>query len=80
MSSSQYKDESGIYLERMVERKKVIVDRMLQKHQAYDDPLFMRMTYIASENKCVACVLSLHPLDAAGCYCCCCCCCCYCCC
>ena len=40
-----------VYLERMVERKKAEVDSLLRKHQAADDPLFMRMSYLASENR-----------------------------
>jgi hypothetical protein len=40
---------SPLYLERMVERKKAEVDSLLRRHQAVDDPLFMRMSYMASE-------------------------------
>jgi hypothetical protein len=40
---------SPVYLERMVERKKIEVDSILRKHQAADDPLVMRMGYMASE-------------------------------
>ncbi len=40
---------SPVYLERMVERKKIEVDSLLRRHQAADDPLVMRMSYIASE-------------------------------
>lgn len=40
---------SPLYLERMVERKKIEVDSLLRRHQALDDPLVMRMSYIASE-------------------------------
>lgn len=47
MSSSR----PGIYLERMVERKKIEVNALLKQHQDQNDPLFMRMAYIASENK-----------------------------
>ena len=39
----------GLYLERMVERKKVEVDALLKRHQEPDDPLVMRMSYMASE-------------------------------
>jgi len=39
---------SGVYLERMVERKKVYVDNLLRKHQSPDDALVMRMTYMNS--------------------------------
>ena len=42
---------SPAYLERMVERKKVQVDRLLRQHQEPDDPLVMRMSYMASECK-----------------------------
>eukprot|EP01036_Dinobryon_divergens_P031432 gene31432-40828_t len=35
----------------MVERKKVDVNSLLKRHQDPDDPLFMRMTYMASENR-----------------------------
>jgi indole-3-glycerol phosphate synthase len=37
------------YLERMVERKKVLVDNMLRRHQDSDDKLMMRMGYMSSE-------------------------------
>ena len=39
----------GLYLERMVERKKIEVDALLKRHQEPDDPLVMRMSYMASE-------------------------------
>lgn len=39
------------YLERMVQRKRIEVDGLLRRHQEPDDPLVMRMTYIASESK-----------------------------
>lgn len=42
---------SGLYLERMVERKKIEVNQLLSRHDKPDDPIFMRMTYMASENK-----------------------------
>ena len=42
---------SGLYLERMVERKKLEVNQLLGIHDKPDDPIFMRMTYMASENK-----------------------------
>lgn len=42
---------SGQYLERMIERKKIEVNQLLRKHDKPDDPIFMRMTYMASENK-----------------------------
>eukprot|EP01032_Pedospumella_encystans_P007915 gene7915-9434_t len=35
----------------MVERKKTEVDSLLRRHQAPDDPLLMRMSYMASECK-----------------------------
>lgn len=37
------------YLQKMVQRKKIEVDTLLRKHQEADDPLVMRMTYMASE-------------------------------
>ena len=40
---------NSLYLERLVERKKAEVDSLLRRHQAADDPLFMRMAYLASE-------------------------------
>lgn len=40
---------SPVYLERMVERKKAEVESLLRRHQAMDDPLVMRMGYMASE-------------------------------
>ena len=39
------------YLERMVERKKIEVDTLLRQHQDPQDPLVMRMTYMASESQ-----------------------------
>ncbi len=36
------------YLERMVARKRVEVDEMLRRHQDHDDPLMMRMAYMAT--------------------------------
>eukprot|EP01038_Epipyxis_sp_PR26KG_P005793 gene5793-7991_t len=41
----------ALYLERMVEKKKIEVDNLLRRHQDKDDPLVMRMSYIASECK-----------------------------
>jgi indole-3-glycerol phosphate synthase len=41
----------GLYLERMVERKKIEVNQLLKRHQSPDDPLVMRMSYMASECK-----------------------------
>ena len=38
------------YLDRMVERKKIEVDLLLRQHQNLDDPLVMRMSYMASVN------------------------------
>ena len=38
------------YLGKMVQRKKAEVDTLLRQHQALDDPLVMRMSYMASEN------------------------------
>jgi indole-3-glycerol phosphate synthase len=34
-------------VDQMVKRKKIEVDNMLKRHQSKDDPLFMRMTYMA---------------------------------
>lgn len=42
---------AAVYLERMVERKKIEVDALLKRHQAVDDPLVMRMSYMSSECK-----------------------------
>ena len=39
------------YLDRMVQRKKIVVDNMLRRHQDPSDPLIMRMTYMASACK-----------------------------
>jgi len=39
------------YLERLVDRKKIEVDTLLRQHQEQDDPLVMRMSYMASECK-----------------------------
>jgi indole-3-glycerol phosphate synthase len=43
--------QKGLYLERMVEAKKIEVDALLRRHQEPDDPLVMRMSYMASECK-----------------------------
>jgi hypothetical protein len=49
-SSSKYSSNyAPVYLERMVERKKIEVQSLLRRHQAPDDPLVMRMSYMASE-------------------------------
>ena len=49
-SSSKYSSNyAPVYLERMVERKKIEVQSLLRRHQAADDPLVMRMSYMASE-------------------------------
>lgn len=45
------KKYTPIYLERMVERKKTEVDNLLRRHHEPDDPLLMRMNYMASECK-----------------------------
>jgi indole-3-glycerol phosphate synthase len=37
------------YLDRLVERKKIVVDGLLRRHQDPDDPLVMRMSYMTSE-------------------------------
>lgn len=52
-SSSGFKYEKAgpVYLERMVEKKKVEVQNLLKQHQALDDPLVMRMSYLADRNK-----------------------------
>lgn len=42
---------SGTYLDRLVQRKKIEVESLLRKHQEPDDPLVMRMSYMASECK-----------------------------
>ena len=42
---------SGSYLEKMVSRKKIDVESLLRRHQEPDDPLVMRMSYMASECK-----------------------------
>jgi indole-3-glycerol phosphate synthase len=42
---------AGVYLERLVARKKKEVDTLLRRHQDSDDPLVMRMSYMASECK-----------------------------
>lgn len=41
----------NVYLDRMVQRKKIVVDNMLRRHQDPSDPLVMRMTYVATECK-----------------------------
>lgn len=52
MSSSNSNSRSaGAYLQKLVDRKKIEVDRLLRKHQEPDDPLVLRMTYLASECK-----------------------------
>jgi indole-3-glycerol phosphate synthase len=43
--------KAGIYLERLVERKKIEVNALLKLHQDPADPIFMRMAYISTENK-----------------------------
>jgi len=50
-SSNKYSNSNyaPVYLERMVERKKIEVQSLLRRHQAPDDPLVMRMSYMASE-------------------------------
>lgn len=59
-SLQQYRgDSAAVYLERMVERKKVDVNSLLKRHQDPDDPLFMRMTYMASENRFVSIIKML---------------------
>jgi indole-3-glycerol phosphate synthase len=50
-SSRSNNGPSAVYLERMVERKKIEVDALLKRHQSEDDPLVMRMSYMASECK-----------------------------
>ena len=41
----------GNYLGRMVQKKKAEVDSLLRLHQDLDDPLVMRMSYMASESR-----------------------------
>eukprot|EP00981_Chlorochromonas_danica_P004921 scaffold988_cov165-Ochromonas_danica.AAC.23 len=43
--------ERGLYLERLVAKKKVEVENLLRRHQAADDPLVLRLNYAASECK-----------------------------
>ena len=43
--------DGGVVLERLVARKKKEVDLLLRKHQEPDDPLVMRLSYVASECK-----------------------------
>ena len=40
-----------MYLDKMVQKKKIVVDNMLRRHQDPSDPLVMRMTYMATECK-----------------------------
>ena len=51
IDSSKSMSSPGLYLERMVERKKIEVNNMLKRHQDPSDKIFMRMTYLASECK-----------------------------
>ena len=46
-----FSQDNHLYLGRMVERKKIVVDNMLRRHQDPSDPLVMRMTYMATECK-----------------------------
>lgn len=41
----------SMYLERLVQSKKIEVERLLRQHQSPDDNLVMRMSYLASESK-----------------------------
>lgn len=43
--------KAGLYLERMVQRKKIEVNTLLKLHQDPNDPVFMRMSYLSSDNK-----------------------------
>ena len=43
------KSTPSLYIERMVQRKKIEVDGLLRRHQEPDDPLVMRMSYMASK-------------------------------
>lgn len=45
------KVERGLYLERLVAKKKVEVENLLRRHQLADDPLILRLNYAASECK-----------------------------
>lgn len=48
--SGSYEDKVRYnYLERMVKRKRIEVDELLRQHQEVDDPLVMRMSYIATK-------------------------------
>ncbi|RYG67846.1 hypothetical protein EON64_06530 [archaeon] len=40
----------GSYLHRMVERKKLEVDNLLKRRYHENDPLYMRMHYMATEH------------------------------
>lgn len=42
---------SGTYLDRMVRRRKAEVDNLLRRHQSPDDPLIMRLTYLAENTE-----------------------------
>lgn len=50
-STSLSASTTGQYLGRLVERKKIVVDGMLRRHQDASDPLVMRMSYMATEGK-----------------------------
>lgn len=39
------------HFKRMIERKKVEVENLLHRHQKEDDPLLMRLNYMATNNK-----------------------------
>lgn len=47
-STNKRKGVQGVYLERLVERKKIEVDTLLRQHQEPDDPLVMRMGYVVT--------------------------------
>jgi indole-3-glycerol phosphate synthase len=50
MRMEMRQDAYATYLDRMVARKKVEVDNLLRRHNTEEDPLVMRMSYMASEN------------------------------
>lgn len=39
------------HFKRMIERKKIEVDSLVHRHQKEDDPLFMRMNYMATSTE-----------------------------
>jgi indole-3-glycerol phosphate synthase len=51
LSSSYNNLEGATWLDRAVARKRIEVDNLLRRHQDLDDPLVMRMGYMASESR-----------------------------